>query len=192
MALVSALPLTPTGDLMVCSFLDRSDPVETFDERPGSGDNAVIVVAASELSLSVIAGVCPGDWKGAKVAWDRTIEEPEDLDGDPTGLDVESADARVDLIDTLACDCTKVGGYPLWQNRPVEVADAVGRPLVFHHRITSDIIDLDLGEGAVIYVFVDPAGDGGAICWQRLGGGKETTYSHYGNDDDQHGGLGLF
>ena len=43
MALVSALPLAPDSDKIVLAYLDRSDPVETFDNKPASGDNAVLI-----------------------------------------------------------------------------------------------------------------------------------------------------
>jgi len=179
MALVSALPLDDSGERLVLSFLDRSEPVETFDNRAGSGDNAVVIVRCDEVGLSVVKGVCLGDWRGLKVRYGEAIEEPTDLDVDPTGLDLEASDAWVDLVDELGCDCSKVGGYPLWANVPVDVDDEVGRPQRFHHRLTSDLVDWDLGEGCVIYVFVDEEGDGGSILWQRSGGGVETTYSHY-------------
>src|SRR4051812_20539677 len=67
MALVSALPLAPDSDRMVLAFMDRSDPHESFDNLPHKGDNAVLVVPKLGLGLSVINGVCPGDWKGIKV-----------------------------------------------------------------------------------------------------------------------------
>ena len=40
MALISALPLAPGSDRMVLTFLDRSDPAESFDYLPHKGDNA--------------------------------------------------------------------------------------------------------------------------------------------------------
>ena len=110
MALVSALPLVDDSDLLVLSFMDRSDPHESFDNLPHKGDNAVVIAPASEVFLSVIHGVCPGDWKGMKVAYGDDIEEPVDLDVDATGLDMAASDAWVDLVDTLGCDCSKVGG----------------------------------------------------------------------------------
>lgn len=166
MALVSALPLASDSDRMVLAFMDRSDPGETFDYQPHQGDNLVVVVPKSEVHLSVINGVCPGDWKGLKVMWGDDIEEPVDLDVDPTGLDVAASDAWVDMVDELGCDCTKVGGYPLWANTPVDVDGLCRRPLRFHHRIAGDLIDLKLGDGGVVYVFVDEQG-GGALCWQQ-------------------------
>lgn len=180
MALVSALPLDERGDRLVLAFLDRSEPSETFDDRPSSGDNAVLVVPSEGIALSVIKGVCPGDWRGVKVAFGDPIEEPVDLDVDPTGLDLEASDAWVDLVDELGCDCSKVGGYPLWTSVPLDMDDAVGRAQRFHHRLTGDLVDFGLGDGsAVIYVFVDEDGDGGSLCWQVAGGGGERTYSHY-------------
>ena len=167
MALVSALPLAEDSDLMVLTFLDRSDPTETFDYLPHKGDNAVIIAPKSEVHLSVINGVCPGDWKGMKVMYGDEIEEPVDLDVDPTGLGVDESDAWVDMVDELGCDCSKVGGWPLWANAPLDIDDLVKRPLVFHHRLTSDLLDLKLGDGGVVYVFVDEDGSGGAVCWQQ-------------------------
>src|SRR5689334_16976944 len=67
MALVSALPLSPGSDRMVLAFMDRSDPAESFDYLPHKGDNLVVIVPKTGLGLSVINGVCPGDWKGVKV-----------------------------------------------------------------------------------------------------------------------------
>lgn len=180
MALVSALPLTPDGDRLVLTFLDRSDPVETFDHRPGSGDNAVLIVPREAVGLSIIKGVSAGDWRGVKVDWGETIEEPVDLDVDPTGLDLAASDAWVDLVDDLGCDCSKVGGYPLWANAPVDVEAAMGKPMRFHHRLSNDIVEWNLGEGGgVIYVFVDEAGEDGCVLWQETGGGAEQTYHHY-------------
>jgi hypothetical protein len=167
MALVSALPLAPDSDRMVLAFMDRSDPSESFDNLPHKGDNAVVIVPRAGLGLSVINGVCPGDWKGIKVAMGPAIEEPVDLDVDPTGLDVAASDRWVDLVDDLGCDCTKLGGYPLWANTPIDVERLMGRPQRFHHRIAGDLIDLKLGDGGVVYVFVDPDGEGGSLCWQQ-------------------------
>lgn len=179
MALASALPLSEDSDQMVLAFLDRSDPVETFDNKPGSGDNAVLIVPKDSVKLSIIKGVSHGDVRGVKVQYGEPIEEPVDLDIDPTGLDLEASDAWVDMVDDLGCDCSKVGGYPLWQNVPLDMDHEVGRPQRFHHRITADLTDFELGDGYVIYVFVDEDGDSGSICWQVAGGGSETTYSHY-------------
>lgn len=180
MALVSALPLAPGSDKLVLAFMDRSDPVETFDYKPGSGDNAVLVVPAASVHLSVIKGVCPGDWRGVKVELGLTIEEPVDLDVDPTGLDLEASDAWVDLVDELGVDCSKMGGYPLWANAPIDVDAAVGRPQRFHHRLCGDVVDYELANGGgVIYVFVDEDGESGCLCWQQAGGGGEKTYGHY-------------
>jgi hypothetical protein len=169
MALVSALPLSPGSDRMVLSFMDRSDPLESFDYKPGSGDNHVAIVPANEIFLSIINGVCPGDWKGAKVMLGDAITEPVDLDVDPTALDMEASDAWVDLVDELGCDCTKLGGYPLWANEPLDMDRIMKREMAFHHRIAGDIIDLKLGDGGVVYVFVDKDGSGGALCWQQAG-----------------------
>jgi len=169
MALVSALPLAPGSDKMVLSFMDRSDPTESFDYKPGSGDNHVAIVPAAEVFLSVINGVCPGDWKGAKVMFGDQITEPVDLDVDPTALDVAASDAWVDLVDELGCDCTKLGGYPLWANEPLDIDRIMKREMTFHHRIAGDLVDLRLGEGGVVYVFVDKDGSGGALCWQQAG-----------------------
>lgn len=167
MALVSALPLAEGSDKLVLSFMDRFDPFESFDNLPHKGDNAVVIVPKSEVFLSVINGVCPGDWKGIKVAYGDEIDEPTDLDVDSTGLDMAASDKWVDLVDELGCDCSKVGGYPLWANAPLDVALLVGRPQRFHHRLTSDLIDFKLGDGGVIYVFVDEDGDLGSLCWQQ-------------------------
>jgi hypothetical protein len=168
MALVSALPLAEDSDLMVLSFMDRSDPLESFDNLPHKGDNAVIIAPKSEVFLSVINGVCPGDWKGLKVGFGDEINEPVDLDVDATGLDLDASDAWVDLVDELGCDCSKVGGYPLWANGPMDIDRMVGRAQRFHHRITSDLIDLKLGDGGVVFVFVDEeGGDQGSLCWQQ-------------------------
>lgn len=166
MALVSALPLEPGSDRMVLAFMDRSDPHETFDAQPHRGDNLVVVVPKADVHLSIVNGVCPGDWKGAKLMLGPEITEPVDLDVDPTGLDMAASDRWVDLVDELGCDCTKLGGYPLWANAPVDVERLTGRSLRFHHRIASDIVDLKLGDGGVVYVFTDQDG-GGALCWQQ-------------------------
>ena len=179
MALISALPLEPGSDLVVLTFLDRSDPVETFDYKPGSGDNAVLVVPRESIGLSIVKGVCLGDWRGTKVDYGPDIEEPMNLDVDPTGLDLDASDAWVDMVDELGCDCSKVGGYPLWQNVPLDIDDLTGRPHRFHHRLTCDVIDWQIGDGSeVIYVFVDDEG-GGSVLWQESGGGEERTYHHY-------------
>ena len=114
-----------------------------------------------------------------KVKYGEEIEEPVDLDIDPTGLDLEASDAWVDLIDELGSDCTKVGGYPVWQNVPLDMDDTVGKPQKFHHRVAADLVDFELGDGYVIYVFVDEDEQGGSICWQVAGGGAENTYSIY-------------
>jgi hypothetical protein len=167
MALVSALPLAPGSDLVVLAFIDRSDPAATFDAQPHKGDNLVTVVPRAQIGLSVINGVCPGDWKGVKVMFGDEVEEPLDLDVDPTGLDLAASDAWVDLVDELGVDGSKYGGYPLWANAPIDVEDLVGRKLRFHHRLAGDLVDFKLGDGGVIYVFVDEAGDGGALCWQQ-------------------------
>ncbi len=168
MALVSALPLADDSDLMVLSFMDRSDPFESFDNLPHKGDNAVIIAPKSEVHLSTIHGVCPGDWKGMRIAYGDDIDEPVDLDVDATGLDMAASDKWVDLVDELGCDCSKVGGYPLWANAPLDMDVLMGRPQRFHHRITSDLVDYKLGDGGVIYVFVDEdGGDQGSICWQQ-------------------------
>lgn len=167
MALVSALPLEPGSDMMVITFMDRSDPNETFDYLPHHGDNLVAIVPASEIGYSVINGVNSGDWKGAKIGFGDPIEEPVDLDVDPTGLDVAASDAWVDSVDELGVDCSKFGGYPLWANAPIDVEELTGRKLRFHHRLTSDLVDFKLGDGGVIYVFVDEDGSGGAVCWQQ-------------------------
>jgi hypothetical protein len=167
MALVSALPLATDSDLMVLAFMDRSDPHESFDYLPHKGDNAVIVAPKSEVHLSVINGVCPGDWKGVKVAFGKPIKEPVDLDVDPTGMDMEASDAWVDMVDDLGCDCSKLGGWPLWANAPVDVDDLCKRTLHFHHRIAGDLVDLKLGDGGVVYVFVNDDQQGGALCWQQ-------------------------
>ena len=94
-------------------------------------------------------------------------------------MDLDASDAWVDMVDELGCDCSKLGGYPLWANEPVDVDDIMGEPMMFHHRITGDILDLDLGEGAVIYVFINERGDKGCIYYQLSGGGSETVYHHY-------------
>lgn len=167
MALVSALPLAPGSDKMVLAFMDRSEPSESFDYLPHKGDNLVVVAPRDEVHLSVINGVCPGDWKGVKVALGDAIKEPVDLDVDPTGLDLAASDRWVDLVDELCCDCSKLGGYPLWANAPVDVEHLVGRKQRFHHRLTADLVDLKLGDGGVVYVFVDEDGTGGSLCWQQ-------------------------
>lgn len=167
MALVSAIPLAPDSDRLVLTFMDRSDPAESFDYKPNSGDNHVAIVPAKEVSLSIINGVCPGDWKGAKVMFGDAMREPLDLDVDPTALDLEASDAWVDLVDEIGCDCTKLGGYPLWANEPLDIDRIMKRPMRFHHRIAGDLVDLKLGDGGVVYVFVDDAS--GALCWQQAG-----------------------
>jgi hypothetical protein len=167
MALVSALPLTADSDLMVLAFIDRSDPSSTFDYLPHKGDNAVVVVPKVEVHLSIVAGVCPGDWKGVKVSLGSAIDEPVDLDVDPSGLDVAASDRWVDLVDELGSDCTKLGGYAVWANAPIDVDALVGRPQRFHHRIAGDIVDLKLGDGGVVYVFVDVDGVSGSLLWQQ-------------------------
>ncbi|MBA2481697.1 MAG: hypothetical protein H0V44_13620 [Planctomycetes bacterium] len=167
MALVSALPLSPGSDQLVLAFMDRSDPHETFDYLPHKGDNAVVIVPKLGIGLSVINGVCPGDWKGAKVALGEPIAEPVDLDVDPTGLDVAASDRWVDLVDELGCDCSKLGGYPLWSNAPLDIDSLVGRPQRFHHRLSGDLVDMKLGDGGVVYVFVDEDGTAGSLCWQQ-------------------------
>lgn len=192
MALVSALPLSEESDLMVLTFLDRTDPVETFDNQPGSGDNAVVIVPRSEVALSAINGVCVGDWRGCKVEYGPAVEEPEDLDVDPTVLTVDESDQLVDLVDELGIDGCKVGGYPLWQAKPVDIEAALGGGAYrFHHRLSSGLVDFDsdMGDGVVIYVFVAVDGSGGAVCWQRSAGGAERTYGHY-TDSRRSGDLG--
>jgi len=169
MALVSAMPLAPGSDRMVLAFMDRSDPPETFDYKPGSGDNLVAIVPAKEIGLSIINGVCPGDWKGAKIMFSEAMQEPLDLDIDPTALDMAASDEWVDLVDELGCDCTKLGGYPLWANEPLDIDRIMKREMIFHHRIAGDLIDLKLGDGGVVYIFVDKDGSGGALCWQQAG-----------------------
>ena len=57
MALVSAVPLADS-DKIVLTFLDRSDPVETFDRQVNSGDNAVLIVRAD--IGSIVKGVNEG------------------------------------------------------------------------------------------------------------------------------------
>ena len=167
MALVSALPLSADSDKMVLSFMDRSDSSETFDAHPAKGDNAVLIVPRAEVHTSSLNGVCAGDWKGLKVAFGEAMEEPMDLDIDPTGLDLKESDRWVDLVDEIGCDCTKLGGYPLWTNAPIEVEELTGKKLRFHHRIAGDLVDLKLGDGGVVYVFVEIDGNGGALCWQQ-------------------------
>lgn len=167
MALVSALPLAPGSDQMVLAFMDRSDPRETWDYKPGSGDNHVAIVPAKSVSLSIINGVCPGDWKGAKVMLGAAMEEPVDLDVDQTGLDLAASDAWVDMVDEIGCDCSKLGGYPLWTNEPLDIDRVMKTPHRFHHRIAGDLVDLKLGDGGVIFVFAAADGSGGALCWQQ-------------------------
>jgi hypothetical protein len=168
MALVSALPLAPGSDQLVMTFMDRSDPRETFDQHPERGDNAVLIVPKSEVHLSVINGVCPGDWKGMKVKCGEPIAEPLDLDIDNTGMDAAASDRWVDLVDELGCDCSKLGGFPLWANIPPDIERQVGRPVAFHHRLTADLVDFKIGDGAVIYVFTYTDGEpGGCMCWQQ-------------------------
>ena len=179
MALVSALPLRDDSDLMVLAFIDRSAPVETFDHLPHEGDNAVIVAPKDEVFLSIVKGVNMGDWRGMKVNFGEEFVEPADVDVDPTGMSLEESDTLVDMIDDLGCDCTKIGGYPLWASNPVDIEKLMGRPMEFHHRISGDLIDFELGQGAaVIYVFVDETSRTGALCWQESGGGAEQTYHH--------------
>lgn len=189
MALASALPLEPGSDLMVVTFLDRTDPLETFDNRAGSGDNAVMIVPKADFNLSIVKGVCEGDWRGCKVKFGPEVEEPVDLDVDPSGLDIEASDKWVDLVDDLGVDGSKLGGYPIWQNAPIDIEDAMGGGKYrFHHRLTSDLVDFDgdMGEGVVIYVFVNDDNTGGAVCWQRSGGGEEKTYGHYTDHRRRH------
>ena len=150
-----ALPLKPgdpSDDRIVLAFLDRSDPVETFDNQPHEGDNAVLIVPRDEVKLSIVKGVCLGDWRGQKVDFGPAIDEPVDLDVDPTGMDVDASDAWVDLVDDLGCDCSKVGGYPVWANAPVDVGHLMGE-MVFHHRLTSDVVNYDLADGAGVFTF---------------------------------------
>ena len=167
MMLVSALPLRPDSDRMVLAFMDRSSPGETFDEQPHKGDNVVMIVPKAEVHLSIVNGVCLGDVKGVKVVLGDPVEEPTDLDVDNTGMDMQASDAWVDLVDELGVDCTKLGGYPLWANAPIDVEKLCKRPLRFHHRITSDLTDFKLGDGGVIFVFVNEDESGGALCWQQ-------------------------
>lgn len=179
MALVSAVPLAEDDDRMVLAFLDRSDPVETFDREPESGDNAVIIVPREQIGISIVKGVCPGDWRGVKLDYGDYLDEPVDLDVDPSGLDLEASDAWVDMVDEIGADCTKLGGYPVWQNAPLDIDSIMETEMRFHHRIAGDLVDLGLGDGGVVYVFVDEAGERGCVCWQQAGGGAETTYHHY-------------
>lgn len=171
MALVSALPLSLNDDKdqgkLVLTFMDRSDPKETWDYQPHKGDNAVIIAPKSEVHLSVINGVCPGDWKGVKVAWGDEMTEPTDLDVDRTGLGVKESDAWVDLVDEIGCDCSKAFGYPLWANAPVDIDNLCKGDFRFHHRLAGDLVDMKLGDGGVVYVFTSAAGDRGAVCWQQ-------------------------
>lgn len=190
MALVSALPLELGSDLLVLTFLDRTDPVETFDNQPGSGDNAVLIVPKSEVSLSAIKGVCVGDWRGAKIEYGPVVEEPEDLDVDPTILTVDESDGLLDMVDELEIDGCKQGGYPLWLAKPIDVDEAMGGSYHFHHRLSSGLVDFDsdMGDGVVIYVFISEDKQHGAVCWQRSAGGEERTYGHY--TDSRRGDLG--
>ena len=167
MALVSALPLAPGSDRMVLAYMDRSSPPETFDNEPHQGDNLVVIVPKDTIHLSVIHGVNPGDWKGVKVALGPEVIEPAILGLDPTGLDLAASDAWLEMVDELGVDGSKIGGFPLWPNAPVEVDRLVGRPQVFHHRLTADLVDYKLGDGGVVYVFVDADGDRGSLCWQQ-------------------------
>jgi len=167
MALVSALPLAVDSDRMVLSFMDRSDPTASYDNQPHKGDNAVVIVPRADVHLSVISGVCPGDWKGVKVTFGTAIEEPEDLDTDPTGITISASDRWVDLVDDLGCDCSKLGGYPLWTKKAIDVDLLMGRRQVFHHRLTADVVDFKLGDGGVVYIFVDEVGEAGALLWQQ-------------------------
>jgi hypothetical protein len=167
MALISALPLAPDSDLMVLTFADRSNPFESFDYLPHKGDNAVILAPKSEVHLSFVNGVCPGDWRGMKVMYGDPIEEPVNLDVDPTGMDMAASDDWVDMVDELGCDCTKYGGFPLWANAPMDIDEMMGKPMKFHHRIAGDLVDLKLGDGGVVFVFVDEEGTSGAMCWQQ-------------------------
>jgi hypothetical protein len=167
MALVSALPLEPGSDRLVLSFIDRTDPHETFDRQPHQGDNQVLIVPKAQIGLSTINGVCIGDFKGVKVAFGPAIEEPPELDADPTSLDLATSDRWFELVEELACDCSKLGGYALWPGEPVDVAKLMGRPQRFHHRIATDLINFKLGDGGVIIVHVDVDGDGGSLCWQE-------------------------
>ena len=131
------------------------------------GGSFTVAEVAKEVGLSIINGVCPGDWKGAKVMLGDAINEPVDLDVDPTALDMAASDAWVDMVDELGCDCTKLGGYPLWTNEPLDIDRVMKAPHSFHHRIAGDLIDLKLGDGGVVYVFVSEDGTGGALCWQQ-------------------------
>jgi hypothetical protein len=167
MALVSALPLAPGSDMIVLSYIDRFDPTETFDRKPNSGDNHVMVVPKLGIGLSMINGVCPGDFKGIKVAYGPPIEEPPELDLDPTSMNLEDSDRWFETVENLGCDCSKVGGYALWPFEPVDVAKIMGRPQKFHHRISTDLINFKLGDGGVVVVHVDVDGDGGSLCWQE-------------------------
>lgn len=179
MALVSAVPLAPGSDRMVLAFLDRSHPEDTFDYKPESGDNAVIVAEIKSLGLSMLKGVCPGDWRGLKLDWGEEIEEPLDLDVDPIGLSLKESDAWIDQVDELGVDCTKWGGFPLWVRERLDLEKLCGRPVRFHHRIAGDLIDLGLGDGGVVMVFVYEDESGGCLVWQEAGGGKERHYYHY-------------
>jgi hypothetical protein len=168
MALVSALPLHLASDKMVLSFMDRSDPTASYDNQPHKGDNAVVIVPKAEIHLSVISGVCPGDWKGVKIAFGEAIDEPEELDIDPTGLNIADSDRLMDQVEELGCDCSKLGGYPLWTKKIVDVDLLMGRRESFHHRLTADVVDFKLGDGGVVFVFVDAEGEAGALLWQQV------------------------
>ena len=54
MALVSALPLMDDSELLVLSFMDRSDPHESFDNLPHKGDNAVTAIQFHVLIVSAL------------------------------------------------------------------------------------------------------------------------------------------
>ena len=181
MALVSALPLARTP-IRWLTFLDRSDPVETFDYQANSGDNKVLIVDKDAVKISIVKGVCPGDWRGVKVEFGEAIDEPVDLDVDPTGMDMDASDAWVDMVDELGCDCSKLGGFPLWSNAPVDVDEIMGKPMRFHHRLTADVIDFELADGGVIYVFVSEDGtDGCALAEERRWATSRPTITT-GND----------
>ena len=55
----------------------------------------------------------------------------------------------------------------LWANAPIDVSMACASSLRFHHRIAGDLVDLKLGDGGVVYVFVTTSRGGGALCWQQ-------------------------
>jgi hypothetical protein len=108
------------------------------------------------------------------------------------------SDRYVDLIDELELDRSKLGGHPLWQGKPMDIAAIMGGGTWrLHHRITGDLVafDEELGDGAVIYVFLEEGNERGAICWQVSGGGKERTYSHFIDtrrrhlEEDDRGGF---